>query len=161
MNQGRKLQQIYQKRIESYQQLKDLLQEQQKALIDHKVSHLQELTAKQLECLESIQAQETSWLKQIQQIYGVDSINELPQDLLAAFALTPEEKKQLRAQQNQLRKLLKEIGELKETNRLLIENSLGYVKTLFRHITESIHSKGVYQPGKGAVSADTLINRKL
>lgn len=161
MDHGRTLHQFYQKRIGVYTELKELLTQQQQALLENDAEKIRRITTMQLTCLENIQQQETAWLTFLKEVYGTDDLSRLPSNVLSGFQLPETQANTLRQHQQQLRGLLQDIAELKESNQVLVENSLGFINTLLSHITEGIQRKGVYQPGKKTVAQTGLVNRTL
>lgn len=161
MEQGRQLQQLYEKRIEAFRSLKALLEQQQKSLLTHDTELLQETSDKLVPGMEDIAQLEFDWRELLTRQYRSDDLSGVPEDTLSGFYLSKKELSVLRVHQAQLRQLLKDIEQLKEANRVLLENSLGFVGTLLRNITEGDRQKGVYGPGKKTASTNRLINRTL
>ncbi|GEM_PF-3910985 len=161
MKQGRQLQELYQQRIHAFRELKELLEQQQESLVTHNTQLLQETSDKLVTGMENIARLEKSWRRLLTRQYQGNGLSEVPEDTLSGFQLSQDERMILREHQAQLRQLLKEIEQIKEANRTLLDNSLGFVSTLLRNILEGDQQAGLYGPGKKVASSNRLINRTL
>ncbi|NIR52542.1 MAG: hypothetical protein GWN61_23090 [candidate division Zixibacteria bacterium] len=161
MEQGQFVLDLFQKRIEVYSQLKDVLRHQQEALIDNDIAKIKEISAEQLGYLEKINEYENTWRDFLEQQFPSIEPSQSSQVFPEKLNFSEKEILQIRRWQKQLRDILLEIKDLKESNQVLMENSLSFVRSLLNNISNGVTKENVYHPHKKSKSTNRLINRTL
>lgn len=152
---------LYQKRIDAYNELRKLLLRQQFALVNREIINVGVLAEEQLQYLEKISEQEASWQNYLKQFFRPQPMYPPTADFVSQLQLSETERQQFRRLRSKLSKLLEEIREFKETNQLLLENSLSFVQAVLRNITDGGEDRHIYNPRKKHAASRSLINKTL
>ncbi len=161
MNQGSTVLQFLRRRIRAYQDLRQVLQEQRQALVANDIAQTQDFSQKQLALLEQINECESSWREYLKKHIKGDELPKSYEACLEMLRLSEKSERQARRLYAQLRTILEELAELKQTNQMLMESSLAFVQTLLSNITGKLHQQGVYQPGRKSPGPSALLNKRL
>jgi len=149
---------LFEKRISRYRRFKNLLMEQQKALLKGDSSQLHSISQQQLCCLEEIQKLEMqwqSWLK-AEKVENSGAISQWT-NLQGNVEIS----EQVEAYQEQLSRLWKEIEQLRDSNRLLIENSLDFISALLNQVKNGFGNQVGYHPLERPAATNLIVNKKI
>lgn len=161
MEQGKVVLQLLQNRIKEFNQLKDLLLQQQRALVavdTEKVTGLAEL---QVNCMEKIQSLEMRWREVVEQVKQANNISGSSPDLIVSLGLNDHDSTLAIAYLEQLKKVIRELAVVKKNNSLLIHNSLSLVRSTLNQLQGEPKSTALYNPFRKAAQQHILLNKKL
>jgi len=161
MEQGKVVLQLLQDRIREFNQLKELLLQQQRALVSvdtEKVTCFAEL---QINCMERIQALEARWREIVEKVKLSNNISGNTSDLIVALGLNDHDSTLAFAYLDQLKKTTREIMVVKKNNSLLIHNSLSLVRSTLNQLQGEPKSAALYNPFRKPAQQHILLNKKL
>ncbi len=152
---------LFEKRIAQYQRFKNLLLDQQKALIQGSAQLLNRISQQQLHCLEEIQNLEVQWQKWIEnQDISVSEESGILSEWIQLHADKHTAQK-LMDYQERLNGLWDDIRQLRDRNQLLIENSLDFVNAMLNQVKMGMGQQVGYHPLNRPKVTNLIVNKKL
>jgi len=152
---------FYKKRIRSQALLKQLLEQQKETLLANDIDQVQAIANEQLTHLESIQKLEIEWQNFLKSHFEAYQLTTSPIPFTEVFRLTDRENQQLRRLDHRFKAVLRDVSVLKNSNQLLMQRSLSFVKKLVKGIVDSTRDTGVYGPSLKSAAANVIINRRM
>jgi ABC-type uncharacterized transport system permease subunit len=152
---------LLEKRLQLQKELKELLLKQQHTLVQNQAKELNDVTGEQLMLLETIFSVEQSWQQLLSKYFTAEELANPPIPITQRFELTPAEQGKYRRLHEQLVALVKEVGELRDTNRMLMNHSLNFIRGLFCSIADHADNKAVYHKNQKKTPSNILIDRTL
>ena len=161
MEQGKFVLPLIKDRIKSFTQLKDLLLQQQKALVNSDTDQITISSELQIDCMEKIQELENKWQKLIIDIKSRHNLQTAEADYVISLALNDEDSDRVFAYLGQIKRLIGEIETTKRNNTLLINNSLSIIRSTIKHLQGDRAVDAVYHPFRKQINNYALLNKKL
>ena len=152
---------FYKKRIRSQALLKQLLEQQKETLLANNIDRVQAIANEQLAHLKAIQKLEIDWQNFLKSHFEAHQLTAPPIPFTEVFELTEKENQQLRRLDYRFKAVLRDVSALKDSNQLLMQRSLSFVKKLVKGIVESNRDTGVYGPSLKSAAANVIINRRM
>lgn len=152
---------LLEQRVQLQEDLKSSLSKQQSLLVNNQMTEINEVVGEQLAILETIQEYENAWQQLLLSKFSPEEMAMRPLPVTERFSLSETESMQAKRLQDQLKTILKDVAELRETNRLLMNRSLSFIRGLFRSIVDTADSGAVYRKDQKSKAANVLIDRTL
>lgn len=161
MKHGRFILQLQQQRLSHLEHLKKLLLAQQAALLQNVPEELDHLNEEQIYCIEQLQEVESRWKDFLQQKLAGKAVYRQNPEYAVLPELDDQELLQYENLRTRIRAISEEIRRLKENNQVLIENSLGFVRTIMRTILESNGKEAGYRPDQKPVKKPLFLDKTI
>ncbi len=161
MEQGKVIYTLLEKRVQLFSRLKDLLYQQQQALISGENDQVVALAEKQLNCMEEIQKIESQWKSLWEAIKQNEKFAHISIENAITLIFDGKELSNSLGYLNQLKSLAKEIDKVKRNNKLLIYNSISLIKNTLKHLQGKNLADAVYHPRRKMNGESAILNKKL
>lgn len=161
MEQGKVILQLAQDRIKLMTELKRLLLQQQRSLVDADTERIVRDAEAQLKCIEKIQALESEWQKCVEGIKARFRNSQGTAEQLVNMTLDEEDSVRFLAFTDQIKKLISEIDMIKRNNTLLIRNSLVLVRSTLQRLKGNGSGEAVYHPRRKQEMDTIVLDQKL
>jgi hypothetical protein len=161
MEQGRVILITLEKRVQLFSQLKDLLLQQQNALINGESKEIRYYAEMQLKCMENIHQLEMRWDTIIKNLRKRINQSEISVENILSFILNPKDVSTAFNYLAQLKELAKEIDIMKRNNALLLHNSISLIQNTLRFLQGNKLSDALYNPRRKTVHKNAILNKKL
>lgn len=153
MSQAAELLDVMRSTLQVHRELLSLEEDKEQILLRQDVAGLERCTREESELVQQLlrlEREREEWLRQWQEQMGASEGS--PPTLSRIAEQLPEQERQaLEELQQELRQVLQRLQRLNENNRLLLENSLAYVRYNLGLIA-SLEDAGIYTPGEAAGS---------
>ena len=161
MAQGKIVLELLQERIKNLDLLKDLLLQQQRALVATNADEVTHFAEMQVNCMEKIQSLENKWKELVDVVRTEKQLASVSSDFMISLYLDGDESVLAMAYLERVKKTVLEIENVKRNNAMLLNNSLSLVKSTLRNLQGDFPAASIYNPFRRQEHGHVLLNKKL
>lgn len=161
MEQGRIVLKMLKERTQLFSRLKDLLYQQQNALVKNETDKVRNLAEQQLSCMEQIYKVETRWNSLVKNLKKKLNHPEAAVENVISYILEAKSLALAIDDLNKLTELAKDIDTLKRNNALLLHNSITLIRNTLSYLQGNKPTDVFYNPRRKTNYKNAILNKKL